>query len=97
MAQTIRMAPGTWGEGRPAVFLKGRTRPEAAGLRHIWLDCALERSPAEYGLAMLASSGKSDGEAETGVERDFPRGPARGMAFIRCAHVPVASRKDFSF
>jgi len=51
--------------------LKGRTRPEAAGLQHIWLDCALERSPAEYGLAMLASSGKSDGEVEQ-VKRRIP-------------------------
>jgi hypothetical protein len=46
---------------------------------------------------MLASSGKSDCEAETDVVTDFSCGPARGMAFVRCAHVPVASRKDFSF
>ena len=75
----------------------GAPGPEAAGLRHVGFDCAIETPPAEYGLAMLASSGKSDGEAETGVETDFPCGPARGMAFVRCAHVPVASRKDFSF
>ena len=46
---------------------------------------------------MLASSGKSDCEAETGVEADFPCGPARGMAFVRCAHVPVASSEGFLF
>ena len=46
---------------------------------------------------MLASSGKSDVEAETGVAPDFPCGPARGMAFVRCAHVPVASSEGFLF
>jgi hypothetical protein len=60
-------------------------------------DSAIETPPAEYGLAMLASSGKSDIEVEADVVTDFPCGPARGMAFVRCAHVPVASRKDFSF
>jgi hypothetical protein len=46
---------------------------------------------------MLASSGKSDIEVEADVVTDFPCGPARGMAFVRCAHVPVASFEDFSF
>jgi hypothetical protein len=37
-------------------------------------DSAIETPPAEYGLAMLASSGKSDGEVEQVKRRISPAG-----------------------
>lgn len=76
------MAPGTWGGSRPAEWLTGRTRRHAAGLRHVWLDSAIETPPAEYSLAML------DARRSTGCAS------ARGMAFVRSARVPVASGKN---
>ena len=70
------MAPGTRGKVGPL----NAWRPQAAtaaDLRHLLFDSAIETPPAEYGLAMLASSGKSDIEVEADVETDFPCGPAR--------------------
>ena len=78
-------------------MVKGRERPAAAGLRHLELRCAIETPPAEYGLAMLASSGKSDIEVEADVETDFPCGPARGMAFVRFTPRSRRQQEDFVF
>ena len=97
LSETIRMAPGTRGEGRPAVV----ERPHAArGQRAYGMlgSTALsKRHQPSTALPCSPPRGNPTAEAGTGVRTDFPCGPARGMAFVRCAHVPVASREDFFF
>ncbi len=56
------------------LLLKGRTRPGGSGPTACWFDSAIETPPAEYGLAMLASSGKSDCEVEQVKGRISPAG-----------------------
>jgi hypothetical protein len=67
------MAPGTRGEGRPAECLEAASG-NSSGPTAWGFDSAIETPPAEYGLAMLASSGKSDGEVEQVKRRISPAG-----------------------
>ena len=76
------MAPRTCGEGRPAELLKAAS----GNSRGPTAWCSLRYRKVTAALAMLGSSPRVHGS-----------GPARGMPFVRCAHVPVASIKDFSF
>jgi hypothetical protein len=90
------MAPGTWGKVGPL----NAWRPQAAaaaGLRHLGFDCAIKTPPPEYGLAMLASSGKSDGEVEQVKRRISPADLRVAWRSSAPLTFPSPAPKDFSF